>query len=154
MSIRLPAFLQTHHLFQPRVLEARVKAYWSYWKDSHESLPLWLIRSLYNAQNVRLTNCAVQTWQLKPKQNTEQQSALSHQPMPGFGLPKPSQLQPCVAGVHERRIKLGTAAFYREDFRRQGNSLRARGTSSASWVILPSVGMMCLKGKTWVTVPE
>lgn len=151
MSIRLPAFLQTHHLFQPRVLEARVKAYWSYWKDSHESLPLWLIWSLYNAQNVRLTNCTVQTQQLKPKQNTEQQSALSYA---RIWSAKTWQLQPCRAAVHKRRIKLGAAAFYWEDFRRQEDSLRARGTSSASLVILPSAGMMCLKWKTWVTVPE
>lgn len=154
MSIRLPAFLQTHHLFWSRVLEAPVKAYWSYWKDSRESLPLWLIQSLYNAQNVRLTNCPVQTRQLKPKQNTKQQSALSHQRMPGFGLLKSLQLQLCIAVVHKGRIKLWTAAFYWEDFRRQKDSLRARGINSASWVMLPSVGMVCLKGKIWVTVPE
>lgn len=154
MSIRLPAFLQTHHLLQSRVLVARVKAYWSDWKDSRESLPLWLIQSLYNAQNVRLTNCTVQTWQLKPKQSTKQHSALSHQRTPGFGLLKSSQLQLCIAGVHKRRIKLWTAAFYWEDFRGQEDSLRARGINSASWVMLPSVRMICPKGKTQVTVLE
>lgn len=83
-----------HHLFQSRVLEAWVKARWSYWKDSHESLTLWLIHSLYNTQNVRLTNCTAQAWQLRLKRNTkQQQSALSHQYMPGFDLLKLSQLQ-------------------------------------------------------------
>lgn len=154
MPIRLPAFLQTSHLFQSRVLEAPVKAYWSYWKGSRESLPLWLIQSLYNAQNVRLTNCSVKTRQLKPKQNTKQQPAPSHQRMPGFGLLKSSQLQSCRAGVHKRRMKLRTAAFCWEGFRRQEHSLRARGINSASRVMLPSVGMMSLKGETRVTVPE
>lgn len=46
-------------------------------------------------------------------------------------------------------MKLWTAACYWEGFRRQENSLtdRARGINSASWVMVLSVGMMCLKGK-------